>query len=124
MSIVCLLEVTQIVCFAVSKLKADERAGNIWAQKTGLEPPGLATRLGGSSVRLHRRISLMTSRLCLASVKECRGVFNTGLLRALKTTIVGLLTTTIVGLGLHFAFPIILFLFTPPLRFTQSLAFG
>ena len=108
MSVVGLLEATQIAYFAVSKLRQDERGTNIWAKKScallyagkdgqpGVNLPGYM---------IGRQLFVVSCMFFVARVTSCEikegesnilGVsdglqkfFNTGLLGALITTIIG-----------------------------------
>jgi hypothetical protein len=108
MSIVGLLEATQIAYFAVSKLKKDERGSNIWARKTceilfkgkdgqpGVNLPGFMIGRQLCVVSCMFFVALVTSTDITDEQPTMFGVsrgiqkfFNTGLLGALITTIVG-----------------------------------
>jgi hypothetical protein len=73
-SIVALLEATQIAYLVVSKLKLDERGENIWARKTWREPPGLHDWATPLCCMLHVLVALVTSTDITdwVSVEECR----------------------------------------------------
>jgi len=108
MSVVGLLESTQIAYFAVSKLKKDERGTNIWAKKTcevlyrgkdgtpGVNLPGYMIGRQLCVVSCMFFVAKVTSTDVKAGEPTLYGVsegiqkfFNTGLLGALITTIVG-----------------------------------
>jgi hypothetical protein len=108
MSVVGLLEATQIAYFAVSKLKKDERGTNIWARKTcevlfkgkdgqpGINLPGYMIGRQLCVVSCMFFVATVTSTNVKTGEPTIFGVsegaqkfFNTGLLGALITTIVG-----------------------------------